>query len=326
MNELPSRQHFHIKAQETSPDHNYHDLGHEAEDLLREQETAGIDLVNEPADWINGFDAGFNNRPLVSGNTQHYCEGYLHGQHAWKNPAASPSPSSAASEISSLASLQANTIDPRLLELDIYADNDLFKTPTQLTTANRSGDHKSNIDNGECNSLLSLSLGSPSQSNTRIPRSPAPNTSHSGVHEATSGSGHLFDINSTNFDFPPSTTASDVREDFTPAPSWTPINAHEVSRVHSAPTARTPSPPLVTYDTQGNSNHMTPCIRRSLSLAKRARVEADLLRSQGRLDAAAAAAVEAAHWEKKAHRRQCQTESQRRIRASVRARKLLLRT
>ena len=59
---------------------------------------------------------------------------------------------------------------------------------------------------------------------------------------------------------------------------------------------------------------------------KRARVEADLLRSQGRLDAAAAAAVEAAHWEKKAHRRQCQTESQRRIRASVRARKLLLRT
>jgi hypothetical protein len=54
-------------------------------------------------------------------------------------------------------------------------------------------------------------------------------------------------------------------------------------------------------------------------MAKHARVEAELLESQGNLDAAAAAVVDAAHWEKKARRLQSKNESQRRIRAQKRA-------
>ena len=140
MNELLSRQHFHSKAQALSPDHDYCDLGLEAENTVEADQTAGIDLVNEPHEWISGFDAGFNNRPLVSGNTQQYCDGYLHGQHAWQDPAASPSLSLATSELSSFGSLDADTIDPHLLDLDASNDDDLFKTPMQLTIANCSVD------------------------------------------------------------------------------------------------------------------------------------------------------------------------------------------
>ena len=251
------------------------------------------------SEWILGFDSGFNNRPLVSENSRQYCEGYLHGQQAWKDPAASPSLSSAASESSSLASLDADTIDPRLLDLNVYADEDLFKTPTQPLTATCSDDRKDKIDKRECHAT-------PYE-----------------THKAERGSGHLLDINSTSTDFPFPTTASDEHEAFIPAPSWTPINARELSRVRSAPNARTPSPPLVTYDARGHINHMSPCVRLSLSMAKHARVAAEFLESQGRLDAAATAVVDAAHWEKKARRRQAKNESQNRIRAQQRENKSL---
>jgi hypothetical protein len=300
LNELLSRQHFHSKAQALSPDHDYCDLGLEAENTVEADQTAGIDLVNEPHEWISGFDAGFNNRPLVSGNTQQYCEGYMHGQHAWENPAASTSLSSAASKVSSFGSLDADTIDPHLLNLAASPDDNLFKTPTQLTTTTCSDDRKIT--------------------------SPIPSSSYAGVQNPTRGSGHLLSMNSNSIDVPLSTTASNIHEALGSAPSWTPINGHKVSRVRSAPTARMPSPPLVTSDVHGIMNHMSPCVRRSLSMAKHARVAAELLESQGILGAAAAAVADAAQWEKKARRRQAKNDSQNRIRAEQRAAKLARRT
>jgi hypothetical protein len=308
LNALLSRQHFHTEAQEPSSDHNYHDLGLEAENILGKEQTPGIDLLNEPQEWILGFDAGFNNRPLVSGNTRQYCEGYSHGQQAWQDPSASPSLSSAASESSKLASLDADTIDPHLLDFDVYADDDLFKTPTQPTIATRSDGRRSNIVNHECNNMSSPSLGGLHQSNGQV----------QGSHPS---SGLIFDMNYSGVGASP--TASNV---YKAPPSWTPVNARQNSRPCSAPTARTPNPPLVTYDTHESICHTSPCVRRSLSRAKHARVEAELLQSQGNVDAAAAAIVDAAHWEKKARRLQSKNESQRRIRAQKRAGKSAMRT
>ena len=57
-------------------------------------------------------------------------------------------------------------------------------------------------------------------------------------------------------------------------------------------------------------------------MAKHARVAAELLESQGKLDAAAAAAVDAKHWQKKANRRQAKNDSQNRIRAEKRVAKM----
>ena len=325
MNELLSRQHFDSKAQAPSPDHGYHDLGLGAENTLSEEQTAGIDLVNEPQEWISGFDAGFNNRPLVPGNTQQYCEGYMHGQHAWKTPAASPSLSSATSELSSFGILDADTIDPRLLDLDASNDDDLFKMPTQLTIATRSVDSHKTTGHRDCDHPLSLSTSGLSRSNMQLSGSLAqcpPPALSDGTHELERGSGHL-DINSCRFDDNSLyTKASDIHKASTPAPSWTPINVHKASHARSAPTARTPSPPLVTHVAHENVNHMSPCVRRSLSMAKHARVAAELLGSQGILGAAAASVAEAAHWEKKARRRQAKNDSQNRIRAEQRAVKL----
>lgn len=309
MNALLSRQHFHAEAQEPSPDRNYHDLRLEAENILGKEQAPGIDLLNEPQEWILGFDAGFNNRPLVSGNTEQYCEGYSHGQRAWQDPAASPSLSSAASEPCNSASLDADTIDPRLLDFDVYADDDLFKTPTQSTIATRSDGRKSNIFERKCNNISSPSLGDPHQSNIQVSGSRHP-----------SGLFLDMDYNGVNA----SATGSGVHKAFMPPPSWTPINARQDSRPRSAPTAwvptaRTPSPPHVTYDATVSINHTSPCVRRQLSMAKHARVEAELLQSQGKLDAAAAAVVDAAQWEKKARRLQSKNESQRRIRAQKKA-------
>ncbi|GAB7330913.1 hypothetical protein MBLNU13_g02435t1 [Cladosporium sp. NU13] len=281
-------------------DQNYLGLGLKAETTLGEKQPAEIDLVNEPQKWISGFDAGFNNRPLVPGNTQQYCEGYMHGQHAWKNPAASPSLSSAASEVSSFGSLDADTIDPRLLDLNASSDDDLFKTPTQLTATTCSVERNSNMQ-----------ISSPS---------------HARMQDSERGFGRFLDMNPSSIDVPLSTTASNIHEAFESAPSWTPINAHKVPRVRSAPTARTSSPPLVTCDAYGNMNHMSPCVRRSLSMAKHARVAAELLESQGISGAAAAAVADATHWEKKARRRQAKNDSQNRIRAEQRAGKLARRT
>jgi len=325
LNELLSRQHFHSKAQAPSPDQNHQDLGLEAENTLGEEQLAGIDLVNEPQEWISGFDAGFNNRPLVPGNTQEYCEGYMHGQHAWKDPAVSPSLSPAASEVFKLTSPDANTIDPKLLDLNGFVDDDLFKTPAQLTTATCLVDQQKSTGHHECNHPLSLSTGGLPRSNIQLsgPLTQCPPHALSdGTHELKRRSDHL-DINTCRFDDNSLyTTASDIHEASTPAPSWTPINAHKASHACSAPTARTPSPPLVTADAYGSMNHMSPCVRRSLSMAKHARVAAELLGSQGILGAAAASVAEAAHWEKKARRRQAKNDSQNRIRAEQRAGKL----
>lgn len=301
MNALLSRQHFHNEAQEPSLDHNYHDLGLEAEIALGEEQPTGIDLLNEPQKWILGFDAGFNNRPLVSGNTEQYCEGYSHGQQAWQDPSASPSLSSAASESSNLASLNADTIDPHLLDFDVCVDDDLFKTPTQLTTVD---DRKSNTVKRECNNISSPSLGRPHQSNVQA----------QGSHPSP---GFLLGVNHSGVGA--STTANNVHRASMLPPSWTPINAHKVSRPYSAPTAHTPNPPLATYDAHESITHTSPCVRCQLSMAKHARAEAELLESQGDLDAAAAAVVDAARWEKKARRLQSKNESQRRIRAQKRA-------
>lgn len=285
--------------------------------------------MNEPQEWISGFDAGFNNRPLVSGNTRQFCDGYLHGQHAWQDPAASPSLSSATSALSSFGSPDANTIDPHLLELNASNDDDLFKTPTQLTNATRSVDSQSTTGRRECNDPLSLSTGGLPRSNIQLSGSLAQCPSHAlsdRTHELERGSGHL-DINPCRFnDNSLYMTASGIRKASTPAPSWTPINAHKVSHARSAPTARTPSPPLVTYTAHGNTNNMSPCVRRSLSMAKHARVAAEFLVSQGILGAAASAVAEAAHWEKTARRRQAKNDSQNRIRAEQRAGKLAGRT
>lgn len=325
MNKLLSRQHFHSKAQALSPDHNYHDLGLEAENSFGEEQPAGIDLVHEPQEWISGFDAGFNNRPLVSGNTQQYCDGYLHGQHAWQDPAASPSLSLATSELSSFGSLDADTIDPHLLDLDASNDDDLFKTPMQLTIANCSVDLQKTTGHRECNHPLSQSTGGPPGSNIQLSGSLAqcpPQALSDGTHELERRSGHL-DIDPCRFDDNSLyTTASAIHEASTPAPSWTPINAQKASHARSASTARTPSPPLVTADAYGNMNHMSPCVRHSLSMAKHARVAAELFGCQGIFGAAANAVAEAAHWEKKARRRQAKNDSQNRIRAEQRAGKL----
>ena len=328
MNEILSRQHFHSKARAPSLDHSCHDLGLEAENTLGEEQPPGIDLVNEPQEWISGFDAGFNNRPLVPGNIEQYCEGYMHGQEAWKKPAASPSLSSATSEFPSFGLLDADTIDPHLLHLDASNDDDLFKTPTQFTIATRSVDLQETTGHRECNHPLSLSTGGLPRSNIQLSGLLAqcpPHALSDRTHELERGSGHL-DINPCRFDDNSLyTTASDIHAASTPAPSWTPINAHKASHARSAPTARTPSPPLVTYDPYGNMNHMSPCVRRSLSMAKRARAAAELLESQGISSAAAAAVADAAHWEKKARRRQAKNDSQNRIRAEQRASKLTRR-
>lgn len=222
----------------------------------------------------------------------------MHGQHAWETPAASLS--SAASEVSSIGSLDADTIDPHLLDLTASPNDDLFKTPMQLTTTSSYDDRKIT--------------------------SPIPSSSHAGVQNSERGSGHLLSMNSNSIDVPLSTTASNIHEALGSAPSWTPINGHKVSRVRSAPTARMPIPPVVTSDVHGIMNHMSPCVRRSLSMAKHARVAAELLESQGILGAAAAAVADAAQWEKKARRRQAKNDSQNRIRAEQRAAKLARRT
>jgi hypothetical protein len=326
LNALLRQQHFDIKALEISPNHKYHGLEPEAEHSFGDGQALGIYLINEPQEWINGFDAGFNNRPFSSNNTRQYCEGYLHGQHAWRNPTASPSLSSTASEVSSLASLDAGTIDPKLLDVEIHADDQLLKTPTQLNTATLSDDWKGSIGNRAGTSKLSPSLSSPPQSNTHMSHSTAPSPSHAGVREAGRGSGRLLDTNFSSLHFSLPATAGNAHEAITPAPSWTPVNAHETPHIRSAPTRRTSSSPLFTYNAHGNVNHMSPCVRRSLSMAKQARVAAELLGSQGRSDAAAAAVVHAASWEKKARRRQAKNESQNRIRAQERAKKLMMQT
>jgi hypothetical protein len=324
LNDHLGRQHFQRQAQGLSPDHHYHDLAPEAEDLSCKEQPPEIDLVNEPQAWILGFDAGFNNRPLVSGNTLQYLEGYVNGQHAWRDPAASPSPSSTASESSSWASHYTDTIDPYLLDLDARADEDLFKTPTPLTTATRSGDRKSNIPNHEFNNTLSLPLGGLHQSNRKVHGSPTPSPSPAGMHDSAPGSGHLPDMKSSSLDFPLSTTASNTHKAYLPSPSWMLINAHRISRAHSAPAARPTEGPTA-YNAHGSMDHECPSVRHSLSMAKQARVEAELFKSQGKLDEAAAAAVDAAHWEKKARRRQSKNESQRKMRAQKRARKSIMR-
>ena len=288
---------------------------------MGEGQTPGIDLVKEPQEWINGFDAGFNNRPLILGNTRQYCKGYLDGQHAWHNPVVSPSLSSTATEASSSSSLYPETIDPRLLDLNASEYDDVVKTPTQLTVGAHLADGPSNI----VNEPHSLPLGSSSHDIIQPPESnaPRPSSPSNDVREAVPGFGHQSGHNNSVLETQLPVDALDVHDVFISQQlqAGNPFQAHKASRASQVPTSYTLRPPPLPLNAQGNIASMSMSVRWRLAMAKDARRAADLFESQGNLDAAAAAVIDATRWEKTARRRQGKNESQNRIRAQKRAQK-----
>lgn len=325
MRALLGEQHFRAEAPELSPNYDQHILGLEAKHHPREEQTPEIDLVKEPQDWINGFDAGFNNRPFVSGNTQQYCDGYVHGQHTWYNPTVYPSFTSVATEASILKSLNAGVIDPKLLDLDA-SDDDLFRTPPKLTAVTRSIDGQSNIGNLECTEPPSTSLSDPSRSTPQAPGSLAPQFSHAmsdDGHETARVPTHLLGTDSSGLDSPVLTTARNIHETSITRQLRTPINSRKISGARSTPIRRMIRSPLLVHDVEGNIMPMSLYVRRGLSMANDARAAAEVFISQGEHDAAAAAVENATQWEKKARRRQTKNESQNRIRAQKRLGKRL---
>jgi hypothetical protein len=233
----------------------------------------------------------------------------------------SPSLSSTATEVSSLTSFYADSIDPRLLDLDASEHDDVLKTPTQLTVGTHFDDRQSNIGNHECDGPPSSSLGSPPQSVIQTPESPAPSYQSDEMYEAVHGLGNLFGQDSGSLFNPLPTTANDVHEAFKPQrlQMGIPFNAHKALREHLTP--MTQRPPLAFRDVHGNIASMSTGVRWRISMAKSARLRAEFFESQGNVDAAAAAGMDAILWERKARKRQIKNESQNRIRARKRAKK-----
>jgi hypothetical protein len=289
--------------------------------LFPEEPTHEIDLVKEPQEWINGFDAGFNNRPFLSSNTPQYCKGYSDGQHAWQNPVASPSLSSTATESSSLTSLYSDCIDPRLLDLDASGHDDVPNTPTQLTVGTCLADMQSNF--GECDGLPLPSLVNPFQSITHAPKSHAqcPSYPSDDMYDAVQELEHLFDDDPSSFGIPLSPIASRLNEAFIPQrlQIGEPFQAHRASSAPPALTTYTLRHPI--RGAQRNNDSMSTGVRWRLSMANHAQNAAGFFESQGNFNAAAAAATDATHWEKKARRRHTKNQSQNRIRAQQRAAK-----
>jgi len=280
-------------------------------------------LVKEPQEWINGFDAGFNNRPFLSGDTPEYCKGYLDGQHAWQNPVASPSLSSTATEVSNLSSLFSDTIDPRLLDLDASGHDDVLNTPTQLTVDTCLADKRNNFCDRECDGLPLPSLVKPLRRIILTPKSHAqrPLSPSDDMYNAVQELEHLFDHDTRSLGNSLSPTASGLDGAFISQrlQIGDPLQAHRASSAPPALDTYTLRLPL--RDARRNIAPMSTGVRWRLSMANHARNAADFLKSQGNIDAAATAANDATQWEKMARRRQTKNESQNRIRAQQRAAK-----
>jgi hypothetical protein len=283
-----------------------------------------MDFIEDPQDWINGFDAGFANLPLGAGHTQQYCEGYTDGQLLWEDPAESVSSSSVAAEASSLTSLDGDIIDLELSALYPLDDDDP-STPRQPSPAIGFAERQSNIVISKCDEL-------PPRSKAILPHDYVPAFNPSTPRRSTTvlrepcqparGSERLFDMDFSKFDlsFPvtPSTSQTTSYQAH-PLLFETPVRSYGVSYALSAPAAPPLDQTLPLYKQYKHSTLASPCVRRSLNAAKSAQLQADFLAANGEVEAAAAAFSDAKRWEKKARRRQDKNDSQNRIRALKRA-------
>lgn len=226
--------------------------------------------------------------------------------------------SSAATESSGLTSLDAAVIDPQLLELDAF-DDDCCQTPTQPRSLAQPVDTAMN----NFSELSPILLGDLHQDYERASQASTPHRS-AVVLDAPRGFGHFHDMDFSSLDFSVFTnqSASITQKASTHAHPYfprTPTKSQVIPHARSAPAAYEFCQPIIPYDDHQHGAPISPCVRHSLSAAKSARLEADLLTSRGDIDAAASAFSNAMHWEKKARRRQQKDDSQKRIRAQKRA-------
>lgn len=284
-----------------------------------------IDLVEEPEEWIEGFDAGFAGRPFAYGNTEQYHKGYLDDQHEWLDQTTSPATASVFTEIPSPARFDATLIDPQLLALDA-SDDDPFKTPTQSSqTIHRFSDHGSTVNNDH-DDIPPLFLRDSSQKTVQISSPPSPPRmppTLDGTYHSNGPRPHA-DFNFSRLDLSLSspggklqTASSTVHEQQFRTPTKGRAARRRVPVPASIQFAL--SRPLSPFVGSQDRLSMSPGVRRSLSEAKRARYTANFLSSQGDDTAAAVAAAKATTCEKKARRLQSKNNSQRRIRAKQRA-------
>jgi hypothetical protein len=300
----------------------YHDLGLGDEGYSRRGNISQIDFIQDPQDWINGFDAGFANLPLGAGHTQQYCEGYMDGQILWEDPAESMFSSSVATEASGFFSLDADIIDSEFSALHSSDDDHHQRTPKQLSSVIGSADTQSNIFIRKRDALSPHLHGVPWDDVRAFePSTPRRSTAILGeTYQPVRGFERVFDMDFSNLNLSiPMTpsTAQTASIQAHPLLFETPTNSHAVPYAHSAPAA----PAFTPHDQYQHSMLASPCVRRNLSAAKSARFQSDLLAAHGQLEAAAAAISNAKHWEKKARRRQDKNDSQNRIRALQRAKK-----
>jgi hypothetical protein len=275
---------------------------------------------------MNGFDAGFANLPFGAGHTQKYCEGYLDGQLLWEDPAESVSSSSVAAEASGLNSLDGDIIDPELSAL--YAsDDDDPRTPKQPSPVIGSSERKRNIFISKCDELSPRSQGVLAHHYVPAFNPSTPRRSTTVLRETyqpVHGFEHLFDMDCSNIDISiPITPSTSQTTSYQAHPLLleTPVRSDAVPHARSAPATPAMDQRFPPFDQYQNNTLASPCVRRNLSAAKSARLQADLLAAQGEVEAAAAAFSDARHWEKKARRRQDKNDSQNRIRALKRVKK-----
>lgn len=223
-----------------------------------------------------------------------------------------------------MTSSDAVAIDPQLLGLD-PSDDDFCQTPTQPHSLAQSVDTQINTAMNNFDELSPILLGDLHQDYERASQSSTPHRS-AVVLDAPRGFGHFHDMDfsSLDFSFPTTKSASISQKASTHAYQYlprTPTKSQTVPYARSAPAAYEFRQPTIPYDDHQHGAPISHCVRHSLSAAKSARLEADLLTSRGDIDAAASAFSNAMHWEKKARRRQQKDDSQKRIRAQKRAKK-----
>jgi hypothetical protein len=235
--------------------------------------------------------------------------------------------SSAATEAPSLTWSDASAIDPRLLDIAAFDDDDLFKTSTQSNTVVRSADRQSEPFIGNVNDSPPLPSAHFPQDHVQALTSLVPRfstVSYDDMPNPRGGFGILLDTDPSELNCPLSTTVTIPqkasinacqRQHTSPTKSGVVLHALSAPVLH---TLRLPFSPQ--HDVQ-QSAIISACVRRNLSAAQSARRAADLYASWGDNDAAAHAIADAMHWEKQARRRQKKNDSQNRIRALKRVKK-----
>ncbi|KAM0716938.1 hypothetical protein Q7P37_006790 [Cladosporium fusiforme] len=286
--------------------------------------TTEIDLVEQPCDWISGFDSGFGNRPFVSGNSHDYTQGYIDGQMASCTPTASSSLALSAANDTNFGPLEHAASRPgAVLQQNAQRQHLIANSQTEFLNTQAIPLDVSSGYPGYSPPLFALPnefACSPANSYSESDASYVVRTDAQKTYAAPSLNGPEDTLLRPANDFPDTSQIASLACIGSPAQvSLTPERSADISTQLSVPSSNADilHPLTVAPKAQliGRCPEVSSTVQANLSAAHHARVESRQLVEQGDSDGATQALALALLHEKKARRRHAQNQSQRKLRA-----------